>query len=157
MDAAQQVLGGDSGQGRPTRHQAFDAQAYRITVSVLPRFESQTLISQSTRADETHRSFDRQFNPTVQNHFLSVNSRSPRSQADRTSAREKEFQVLGRRPVCSDFMSIGGAFCLMATRQLLEMPKRGKMPAQQSGASDQTLKRTPIDESSLTLSIGKKF
>ena len=72
MDAAQQVLGGDSGQGRPTRHQAFDAQAYRITVSVLPRFESQTLISQSTRADETHRSFDRQFNPTVQNHFLSV-------------------------------------------------------------------------------------
>ena len=41
-----------------------------------PRFEWHTMISQSARADETNHSFARRFYQTVQNDFLSVNSRS---------------------------------------------------------------------------------
>ena len=48
-----------------------------LTFNVATRFERQTAISQSARADEPHLSFDRQFYQTVQNRFLSVNSVSP--------------------------------------------------------------------------------
>lgn len=50
----------------------FDAYDF-FTVNMSPRFDCNIVISQSARAHETRRSFDRQFYRTFQNLFLSVN------------------------------------------------------------------------------------
>ena len=50
-----------------TFSQAFDLRLVQLWMT--------NAISQSARAENTHLPFDRQFYPTVQNHFLSVNSR----------------------------------------------------------------------------------
>ena len=47
-----------------------------LKINVLPRFLSQTAISQSERADEERNAFDR--HPTVQTYFLSVTSLTPK-------------------------------------------------------------------------------
>ena len=65
-------------------------------------FESQTAINQSTHAEETHHSFGRQFHPTVENHFLSVKSRSPNGpsrsyMSDRKKRSGNFFQTRGGR------------------------------------------------------------
>ena len=45
----------------------------RSTINASPRFEKQTVVSKSARADETNDSLDLHFYPTVQNHFLLMN------------------------------------------------------------------------------------
>ena len=42
---------------------------HKRRINVSPRFESRTVISQSARADEAHRFFDRRFYQTFKNHF----------------------------------------------------------------------------------------
>ena len=65
-------------------------------------------ISQSGRVDETRHPLGRQFPATVQNPFLSVNSRSPSGQADRTGVREKNLPV--NMSLVSNIAPVGGAF-----------------------------------------------
>ena len=50
-------------------------QAFDLRLAELLMTDAIHLFSQSARADNTHLSFERQFFPPVQNHFLSVNSR----------------------------------------------------------------------------------
>lgn len=51
---------------------------YSALTCLMPRFVWQTAISQAARTVEIHHSLDRQFYPTGQNHFLSVNAGSPK-------------------------------------------------------------------------------
>ena len=60
-----------------------------------PRFDWLTAISQSARAGYTLHSFDRYCYRTVQNHFLSVNSRSPRG-SEFVRTRVKVSQLVNR-------------------------------------------------------------
>ena len=50
-------------------------QAFDLRLAELLMTDAIHLFSQSARADNTHLSFERQFFPPVQNHFLSVNPR----------------------------------------------------------------------------------
>ena len=58
-----------------------------------PRFEWQVRISQSARADEAYHFFHRLLYPTLQNHFLSMKSRSPKGKVVGTCVwlRDKHF------------------------------------------------------------------
>ena len=76
-----------------------------------------TANSQSVRADETHYSFDCHFYLTAQNHFCSVNSRSPKGPDwFYTSKREKRSKHVGTPKPLSALASEGGAFSLLARR-----------------------------------------
>ena len=69
------------------------------TVNVSRSFEWQTAISQSARADETYHSFDHQFSPLGQNHFLSASSIAPGWSC--TSKTEKKCSKPWRCNVCT--------------------------------------------------------
>ena len=79
-------------------------------INVSPIFERQARISQSARADETHRSFDHHIYPTLQNHFFSVISRW-----SYTSDGEKRFKQVRAATRLSDLASMSGAFSPLAT------------------------------------------
>ena len=58
-----------SRRSRKTEHDRGISLAQRVLIHISPRFEWQTAISQSARADETHLHFDSQFYPTVHNNY----------------------------------------------------------------------------------------
>ena len=77
LEIVSQAIGCKSMTEQVAARQVY-ASLVEQAVNVSPTFDSQTAISQSARAGETHHSFDRRFYPTVNNHFISTNSRSPK-------------------------------------------------------------------------------
>lgn len=74
-----------------------------IQWNMSPRFEWQSVISQSACTDETHNSFDQEFHLTVHNHFLSSILAYQRGQLHCTWGREKNIPVsyfCGRSIAC---------------------------------------------------------
>ena len=74
-----------------------------IQLNMSPRFEWQSVISQSACTDETHNSFDQEFHLTVHNHFLLSILAYQRGQLYCTWGREKNIPVsyfCGRSMAC---------------------------------------------------------
>ena len=67
------------------------------TINVTPIFGWQTAVSQSTREDATQYFFGRNFYPTVQSHFLSVTSRSPKGPGCWDTSERETFQTRRHR------------------------------------------------------------
>lgn len=73
----------------------------------------------TSSADEKHRSFDRHFPPIVENHLLPVNPRLRKGPCG-FYRRERERKKLPKHgdvaTLLSDARSVGGPFCILATR-----------------------------------------
>ena len=94
----------------------MSATSWQNRINVSPWFEWQTMISQSACADKTHLSFDPQFYPTVNNHFLLVNSCSQKRPSGLCmSFKENVPNPLALPHLLLDLMPMGRAFSFLAT------------------------------------------